>query len=693
MRFLAVPRHRLPYLTVWLLVLGLVVGVNALTLRSGYGDMVRLEEFPVEQRDGVRHALGALRLSPTHLAWYWIVTDAVTTVIYLVMGWLLVQRGEPVWFSSYIAIVTMALGAATYPPSIDELYPGRPVLQAIVLILTITAVSGFFILPLIFPDGRFVPRWTILAAAYVLFSFALFDLGEKVAWMGSVAFEVGSTLVLVAILLGTPIYRYRRVSSPEQRQQSRWVVLGFGIGLPAFFMGDAMMRNIDSSPTGIAFLFGFMILIQVGFNAPFLAVVASILFHRLFNIDVILSRTLTWLAMTGVVIGVYIGIVVGIGRLLDTERNLLLSLLATGLVAVAFQPVRARVQGAIDRFLFGERDDPYAVLSRLGHRIEDTLGAADLLPQIVRTTAEALRLPYAALFLDRANGPELVTVTGSASSSTLRLPLTYQGQSLGALEVAQRSPGEAFSVADRRLLEDLARQIGIAAHTVTLADELQRSREAIITSREEERRRLRRDLHDGLGAQLAALIMQTNTIRSQLHRDPVAAEHDLIELRAELRTAIDDVRRLVQGLRPPALDELGLAGATRARLDRIGGRFTDPDGPGFQVRLNVQEPMSSLPAAVEVAALRIIDEAITNVVRHANARTVTVTMEITDGTLAITVADDGVGFDLARVEPGIGLQSMRDRARELGGTWSVAPGADGTGTVVHAELPAMGEPA
>jgi signal transduction histidine kinase len=275
--------------------------------------------------------------------------------------------------------------------------------------------------------------------------------------------------------------------------------------------------------------------------------------------------------------------------------------------------------------------------------------------------------------------------------STLRLPLTYQGQSLGALEVAQRSPGDAFSAADRRLLEDLTRQIGIAAHTVTLADELQHSRQEIITSREEERRRLRRDIHDGLGAQLAALVMQTSKIRSQLQRDPVAAEHDLIELRTELKTAIDDVRRLVHGLRPPALDELGLAGAIRVRLDRIGGH-PDPDGPGPQVRLDVQEPMPALPAAVEVAALRIVDEAITNVVRHANARSVTVTMEIIAGRLTITVADDGVGFDLSAVDLGIGLQSMRDRALELGGTWSVAPRADGAGTVVHAQLPATGEP-
>ena len=689
MRFLAVPRERLPYLATWLLVLGLVIGVNAVAFPPSYDAAVNLKDIPVADRDDLRRALDALHLNPTHLAWYWIVIGVITNIIYVAMGFLLVKRGQPAGFSTCLAIVMLATATAIYASGIPETNPGRPVLRALILALTIIAVSGLLILPLVFPDGRFVPRWTGVVALYLAVSFVL--LWDMTGFMDSVVFEVATTFLLVSILVGAPIYRYRRVSTPEQRRQTRWAVLGFVIGLPAFFAGDAMMRNIDSSPTGIAFLFGFMILVQIGFHAPFLTIGASILFHRLFDIDVILSRTLTWLAMTGVVIGTYIGIVVGIGRRLDTERNLILSLLATGLVAVAFQPLRARVQRTVDRFAFGERDDPYAVLSRLGHRIEDTLGAADLLPQIVRTTAEALRLPYAAIFLDRAGGPELVAVTGTASRSTLRLPLTYQGQPLGALEVAQRSPGDAFSAADRRLLEDLARQIGIAAHTVTLADELQRSREAIITSREEERRRLRRDLHDGLGAQLAALAMQTGTIRSRLHRDPGAAERDLIELRDELKTAIDDVRRLVHGLRPPALDELGLAGAVRARLDRIGGHSSS-DEPGLQVRLEVQEPLPVLPAAVEVAALRIVDEAIANAVRHARARAVTVSMEIVFGSLAITVEDDGAGFDVSHVEPGIGLQSMRDRARELGGTWAITTGDGRTGTVVHAALPIAGEP-
>jgi hypothetical protein len=293
-----------------------------------------LPDFAPEDRDDVRHALSKLHLTPAHLGWFWIIVGVVTSVITVVMGWLLVQRGKPAGFATYLAVVTLATQAAMYPPDIDDIYPDRPVFQAIVLALTVTGVSGLFILPLVFPDGRFVPRWTVFVAMFIVAQFVLF--WDSPGFLESIAVEVVGTILLVAILVGAPIYRYRRVSTPEQRRQTHWVMLGFVIGIPSFFAGDALMRNIDSSPQGIASLLGFMILIQIGFNLPFMAVAAGILFHRLFDIDVILGRTLTWLAMTGAVVGAYVGIVLGIGSLLGTDDSLILSLLATGLVAVAF---------------------------------------------------------------------------------------------------------------------------------------------------------------------------------------------------------------------------------------------------------------------------------------------------------------------------------------------------------------------
>jgi signal transduction histidine kinase len=293
-----------------------------------------------------------------------------------------------------------------------------------------------------------------------------------------------------------------------------------------------------------------------------------------------------------------------------------------------------------------------------------------------------------ALFLDRAEGPVLVASSGVASAATLRLPLMYQGASVGALEVAPRAPGEVFGQADRRLLEDLARQIGVAARTVSLATDLQQSRERIVTSREEERRRLRRDLHDGLGAQLAALIMQAGAARALLRSDPDAADRELADLREELRAAVAEVRRLVLGLRPPALDELGLTGSLRTRLARLERGGIDAEDSMFEVRFDADEPLPPVSAAVEVAAFRIVEEAVTNVVKHARATRVTVTLRQDGASLQIAVADDGIGIGPAGDASGMGLQSIRERATELGGTCAMLAGPDGRGTTVRVTLPA-----
>jgi signal transduction histidine kinase len=260
---------------------------------------------------------------------------------------------------------------------------------------------------------------------------------------------------------------------------------------------------------------------------------------------------------------------------------------------------------------------------------------------------------------------------------------------VGSLDVAPRSPGEVFGQADRRILEDLARQIGVAARTVSLADDLQHSRERIITAREEERRRLRRDLHDGLGAQLAALIMQAGIARSLVRTDPAAADQELTELREELRAAVADIRRLVYGLRPPALDELGLVGALRARLARLDRGGIEADSPALQVDFVASESLPPLSAAAEVATFRIIEEAVTNVVKHAQATHAVVTLRVDAETVLITISDDGVGLPPAIESSGLGLQSMRERATEIGGSCTITANPDGCGTLVRVTVPIL----
>lgn len=681
MKFGVADRRRI-HTGLWLAVAVVLCWLNLGTLQDQFAADRNLEHLSSAEQQATLAALDRLGISTTVAAGYWLVSSLLLFVIYLALGWLLVRRGQPAGFATWLAVVMLCTTAMIYPPEIPNFIPDQPA-QSIVRMTTMIGVSGFFILPLVFPTGKFIPRWTILLGAYAMVEMLIFAWTGRGTPVGPVWMEVVASILFFGIITGSAFYRYRRISDAVQRQQSRWVLLGFLVGIPAFLLGDAMMRNIDDSPLGAFFLVGFSIFIQIGFSAPFIAVALAVLYHRLFDIDVVLGRTLVWVAMSALVVGTYIAVVLGLGGLFDSRDNLVLSIVATGLVAVLFQPVRERVQRQVNRFVFGDRDDPYAVISRLGQQLADSTGLADLLPQLVHLTAESLRLPYVALYLDRTGSLELAAAIGSPTDAAQRFPLAWRGQAVGVLDVAPRGRGEPFNAADRRLLEDLASQIGLAVHAVTLAQDLQASRERIVTSREEERRRLRRDLHDGLGAQLAALTMQAGIARSLIRRDPAQAEAELDLLRDELRVGLTDIRNLVQGLRPPALDELGLAGALRARLERVS-RGT-PDRP-LAVTIDIADPLPPLSAAAEVAIYRIVEEATTNVVRHAGASRLWVVIREDEGVLKVTVRDDGVGMAQPGVS-GVGTQSMRERTGELGGSIEIGPGADGRGTMVRAHLP------
>jgi signal transduction histidine kinase len=360
---------------------------------------------------------------------------------------------------------------------------------------------------------------------------------------------------------------------------------------------------------------------------------------------------------------------------------------------VLFQPLRDRMERAINRLMYGERDDPYAVISRLGQRLEATITPDAVLPTIVHTIRDALKLPYVAIGLTHDGETEIVAEAGNretggggdrefeASSPFSRLPLslslTYQHETVGELLLAPRSADESFSAADQRLLDDLARQAGIAVHAVQLTHDMQRSRERIISAREEERRRLRRDLHDGLGPTLASLTMKLETAEALVVRDLPEGVALLRELQGQMKHTIGNVRRLVYGLRPPILDQFGLVGALREQALQIAP-------PDLRVQIDAPGQLPPLPAAVEVAAYYIVVEALTNVARHAHARQCTIRLSL-DEMLRIEIADDGIGLPLSPV-PGVGLQSIRERAAELRGTCVIAPNQP-HGTIVCATLP------
>jgi signal transduction histidine kinase len=300
-----------------------------------------------------------------------------------------------------------------------------------------------------------------------------------------------------------------------------------------------------------------------------------------------------------------------------------------------------------------------------------------VLPNIAEAVAQTLKLPYVALALKQGNRLEIAAAYGMAAGEPMRLPLVYQAETVGQLLVAPRAPGEAFTPAERRLLDDIALQAGVAAHAVRLTADLQRSRERLVTAREEERRRLRRDLHDGLGPQLASLTLTLAAARELLRHDIDAADKLLQELSIHTQAAIADIRRVVYDLRPPALDDLGLVLALREQA-------TNYSQAGLQISIAAPEHLPPLPAAVEVAAYRIVQEALTNVVRHAQARSCAVCLTLGDA-LDMEIKDDGAGLP-PHSRAGVGLTSMRERTAELGGTCRIES-VPGAGTCIRASLP------
>jgi signal transduction histidine kinase len=485
--------------------------------------------------------------------------------------------------------------------------------------------------------------------------------------------------------------RFRR-SEGSEREQMKWLVYAGGVLLLGFSLSSAAWFFWPDNP-----LINELSIALTNLTILSIAVAAAIaiLRYRLYDIDLIINRTLVYGALTLAILALY-GLLVGaLGVLFQARGNMLLSLLATGLAAILFQPLRQRLQRSINRLMYGERDEPYAVLSRLGRRLESSLSPEAIIPTVVETIAQVLKLPYVAIALIKSGDLEVAASYGLAVNNTIQLPLVYQGEMLGRLVLATRAPNESFTVAEQRLLEDIAHHIGVAAHAVRLtrdlrhlAADLQRSRERLVTAQEEERRRLRRDLHDGLGPVLASQGLKLAALQQLVNRDPAVASALIEDLIAQNEGVVAEIRRLVYDLRPPALDQLGLVEAVRDQVMLIG----EEAGIQPHLQIRVAEPpggLPPLPAAVEAAAYRIALEAITNVARHAQAESCAVRFSVEDATsdsvLRVEICDDGAGLpDLYR--PGIGLNSMKERADEVGGNCVVESLKQG-GTRVLACLP------
>ena len=563
-------------------------------------------------------------------------------------------------------------------------------------LISMVAQSTLLFTPMIalltlFPNGRFVPGWTrwllLLSAPWNLALLVIAPFDAETASANPLAFTLVVVGLIAFYLVGiyAQIYRYRRTSTADERRQTRWAVYGFGLWTGYVLLSSVPYIYLSSLPPA-APLPWWAPASELGWwlslNILPVCLTLAVTRYRLWNIDVVINRTLVYAGLTATVLVLYALVVGGMGLLFRTQESLALSLLATGLAALLFHPLRMRLQRGVNRMMYGERDEPFEVLARLGERLEGTLSPDLVYPTIVETVSQALKLPYVAVAVWRQG--ELVTVEsyGRPVAETVTYPLSYRGESVGQLQVARRAPGEPFGAADERILHNLARQAGAAVHAVQLMADLQESRQRLVTTREEERRRLRRDLHDGLGPQLASQLLTVEAIEKLLLRDPERARALLHDLKAQSQHAVHDIRRLVYELRPPALDDLGLVGALREGVAR-------QQQNRLQITVEASSPLPPLPAAVEVAAYRVAQEALTNVVRHARATMCNVQLSVAHSgetaALRMRVQDDGCGLP-AEYHAGVGLQSMRERAAELGGTFQIES-EDGAGVCVTADFP------
>ena len=540
-----------------------------------------------------------------------------------------------------------------------------------------------------FPSGRLYPRWS---AVYLIVFFAL-SLGyslpalRETPWNYSRWSTWPYLVVNLGLVIGLILALWQRhvSSSQTERRKVRGVlpamianiVVYAGI---SYFQGLLMPLLLSGDAVQIEVWQPLVLLVNKCLSAACmiwlaLAVAQAIAKQQLFDTRFVLNRALAYSAVFASSAVLY-GLIVGGLTSLVRSTEIWVSVVATGVIAVLFHPMLVLFRTAANRTFYGERHDPYKALHLLGRQLEATLKPEELSLSIVQTVAHTLRLPYVAL----VTGTGQTVAVGQAIGQPLEFAMLNRGQRVGALIVSSRHAGEAFSKGEMQLLEDLAARAGVAVQEASLARQLQASKEAIVLGREEERKRIRRDLHDGLGPSLASLSMQLQVTRSVMTSDPSRAEQMVLTATHGVQAAIADIRRLVYDLRPPALDDLGLGGALRQQLEQM---------VGVQVDAQIED-LEPLPAAVEVAAYRIACEALNNVAKHAGASVVTLRLGMFDRGLSLEVNDDGCGLPVLP-NAGVGLSSMRERALELGGLLSIesaeVSGTRANGTRVSAWLP------
>ncbi|MFC5450327.1 sensor histidine kinase [Paenibacillus aestuarii] len=641
-------------------------------------------------------------MNPDSYAAAFVLIDCALAFVFYGAAGIIVWKGrrEQIAWLAALALVTYG---TTFPILVYMVSKGHLLLEQWTHAVDTIGWLSLFLFFLLFPNGRFSPSWTsfiyipfmILELAGLIFRHSWIDLQM---WSGSARILVYAAAILTMIV--SQVYRYRRLSTSTERQQTKWVVFGVSIsfagfiGVSAFFVYPAFAVVPMTYILLNTALHLFVAIIPVSLTF-------SVLRKRLWDIDPLVNRTLVYGALSLLIILLYAGTVLYLSRLFRSEGNFLISLTAASLVAVAFVPLKARLQKMVNRWLNGRHDDPYAVLVELSNHLTKPIDPERTLDVVAATVRDALRLPYASVALRLDGQNALMAVSEKNKYELYEFPVIHGGEEQGTLMLSSRSAGEGFTAEDRKLIDVLLRQVGPILQNVRmtigmklLAKDLQVSREKLVLAREEERLQIRRNLHDDLAPRLMSLAFNVAAAEQYIRKSPDTAIDLLGELRKTIRTTVDDIRTMVHDLRPPTLDEFGLLGSIQARMDELfqasGQTAAAMQEVPAQVSLLAPRELPALPAAVEVAAYRIVTESLVNVAKHAKATQCAVHISIEAAhALLIEVTDNGVGLP-AFIRPsgsgGIGLTSIRDRAAELGGSCMFERLESG-GTRVKATLP------
>jgi signal transduction histidine kinase len=654
----------------------------------------------------------------------------VTGVAYVAAAIAIVRRqpSNAVGWLFFLIAGALALGTVMPEYGIYALRVSPGALPAPDLVLALAqptpamAIIGIVLVLQLFPNGRPVsPRWRVVVrvtvAALVLGTIAQWVVPHRIVKVWSddldhahvsaldplgvpalrTAGHVAQTVlafvfIATAILSVVSLFVRRRKADPVQHTQLRW--LAYVVGVAALWIVVMFPLSLILGQNGpVAGIFWIVATPLVALGIP-ISVGIAIVRHRLLDIDVVISKTIVYGALAAFITVVYVGVVIGVGQLAGSVATPALSAVAAAIVALAFQPLRRRVQRLADRFVYGRRVTPYEALSDFSERVAGAYSTDDVLPRMAEIVATGTGVTRAEVWL-RVGGeirPEASWPGGAVPRTPMRMsggdlpdfgakdaafPVRHQGDLLGAI-VVEAAAGDPLTAAKDKLIMDLAAQAGLVLRNARLLEELRASRQRIVAAQDERARALERNIHDGAQQQLVALAVKLRLTRSLAEKDPAKTGEMLESLQRDATDALENLRDLARGIYPPLLADQGLPAALDAQARKSAFPVTvDSDG------------VDRYPPEVESAVYFCALEALQNVAKYANASHAVVRLAGGDGHVTFEVRDDGVGFEPEGVGYGSGLQGMTDRLDALGGSLTIQS-APGAGTCIRGRVPAGG---